>query len=233
MVKGSITKVGITVLLLFLTISWLGAHNTIYGHVIDASTGEVMTGVTVFIPKLQKGTLTDITGTFKFNDLNEGEYAITISFLGYVTQNVIASAGIPVEIPLETAVLNLEEIVVSNQHDLSNTMNIINKIDLELRPIHSSQDILRMIPGLFTAQHAGGGKAEQIYLRGFDIDHGTDIRVSVDGMPVNMVSHAHGQGYADLHFLIPELIDHIDFDKGPYTLNKVILPRQVTPILIP
>ena len=73
-----------------------------------------------------------------------------------------------------------------------------------------------MVPGLFIGQHAGGGKAEQIFLRGFDIDHGTDINLSVDGMPVNMVSHAHGQGYADLHYLIPETVDRIHFGKGPY-----------------
>ena len=86
--------------------------------------------------------------------------------------------------------------------------------------MHSSQDALRYVPGLFIAQHAGGGKAEQIFLRGFDIDHGTDIALSVDGMPVNMVSHAHGQGYADLHFLIPETIERIDFDKGMYEANN-------------
>ena len=57
-------------------------------------------------------------------------------------------------------------------------------------------------------------------MRGFDIDHGTDIKVSVDGLPANMVSHAHGQGYADLHFIIPETIDNIDFGKGPYFHNK-------------
>jgi outer membrane cobalamin receptor len=72
------------------------------------------------------------------------------------------------------------------------------------------------VPGLFIAQHAGGGKAEQIFLRGFDCDHGTDVQVSVDGMPVNMVSHAHGQGYADAHFIIPETINNIDFGAGPY-----------------
>ncbi|HVG16927.1 MAG TPA: TonB-dependent receptor plug domain-containing protein, partial [Chitinophagaceae bacterium] len=69
-------------------------------------------------------------------------------------------------------------------------------------------------------QHAGGGKAEQIFLRGFDLDHGTDINISVDGMPVNMVSHAHGQGYADLHWVIPELIDKVNFNKGPYFADK-------------
>ena len=69
---------------------------------------------------------------------------------------------------------------------------------------------------MIIGQHAGGGKAEQIFLRGFDIDHGTDLAINADGMPVNMVSHAHGQGYADLHFLIPETIERIDYGKGPY-----------------
>ena len=77
---------------------------------------------------------------------------------------------------------------------------------MALNPIKNTQELLRFVPGLFIAQHAGGGKAEQIFLRGFDIDHGTDISVNVDGIPVNMVSHAHGQGYADLHFLIPETV---------------------------
>ncbi|HWZ03283.1 MAG TPA: TonB-dependent receptor, partial [Mucilaginibacter sp.] len=66
----------------------------------------------------------------------------------------------------------------------------------------------------------GGGKAEQIFLRGFDADHGTDVNLSVDGIPVNMVSHAHGQGYADLHFLIPETVSSYDFGKGPYYTDK-------------
>ncbi|MEP6647068.1 MAG: TonB-dependent receptor [Saprospiraceae bacterium] len=192
------------------------AHNVILGRVTDATTGEIVTGATVFIPSVEKGTVTDELGAFKITDLDEASYDLTISFLGYETQIVHATSNVKIDVQLKPAVLNLSEVVVNNQRDISKTMTIISKIDLELRPTHSSQDILRMIPGLVTAQHAGGGKAEQIYLRGFDIDHGTDIRVSVDGMPVNMVSHAHGQGYADLHFLIPELIDYVDFNKGPY-----------------
>ena len=78
---------------------------------------------------------------------------------------------------------------------------------------------MRKVPGVIIGQHAGGGKAEQIFLRGFDVDHGTDVAIGVDGMPVNMVSHAHGQGYADLHFLIPETVDNINFGKGPYTAS--------------
>ena len=96
----------------------------------------------------------------------------------------------------------------------------ISDLDIHHRPINNSQEVLRMVPGLFIGQHAGGGKAEQIFLRGFDIDHGTDINLTVDGMPVNMVSHAHGQGYADLHWLIPELIDKVNFNKGPYYADK-------------
>lgn len=88
--------------------------------------------------------------------------------------------------------------------------------DFALRPRNSAQDILRVVPGLVIAQHAGGGKAEQIFLRGFDADHGTDINISVDDSPVNMVSHGHGQGYADLHFIIPETIEKVDVAKGPY-----------------
>ena len=94
------------------------------------------------------------------------------------------------------------------------------KVDLTMTPVNTAQDLLRKVPGLFIAQHAGGGKAEQIFLRGFDCDHGTDVNISADGIPVNMVSHAHGQGYADLHFLIPETIEGIDFGKGAYYAEK-------------
>jgi outer membrane receptor protein involved in Fe transport len=88
--------------------------------------------------------------------------------------------------------------------------------DFVLRPRNSAQDMLRLVPGLVLAQHAGGGKAEQIFLRGFDCDHGTDVNISVDDAPVNMLSHGHGQGYADLHFIIPETIQEVDVMKGPY-----------------
>src|SRR5712691_2510195 len=88
--------------------------------------------------------------------------------------------------------------------------------DFLLRPRFTPEDVLRVVPGLVLAQHQGGGKADQIFLRGFDADHGTDVSVNLDGVPVNMPSHAHGQGYADLHFLIPEAIERIEITKGPY-----------------
>ena len=83
-------------------------------------------------------------------------------------------------------------------------------------PNLQSSDLLRLVPGLHVIQHAGGGKANQYFLRGFDVDHGTDLALSVDGVPVNMVSHGHGQGYADANWLIPELVQRIEVHKGPY-----------------
>ena len=92
--------------------------------------------------------------------------------------------------------------------------------DFLLRPRNTPEDVLRVVPGLVLAQHQGGGKADQLFLRGFDADHGTDVSVNLDGIPVNLPSHAHGQGYADLHFLIPEVIERIEFTKGPYFADQ-------------
>jgi TonB family protein len=89
--------------------------------------------------------------------------------------------------------------------------------ELSLRPRLRAEGVLETVPGLFTVQHAGGGKAQQYFLRGFDLDHGTDFAVFVDGLPVNAVSHGHGQGFVDLHFVIPETIDTLESTKGPYS----------------
>jgi len=87
---------------------------------------------------------------------------------------------------------------------------------LRLQAASTSGDVLRVIPGMQIAQHGGGGKADQYLIRGFDADHGTDFALFVDGVPVNMVSHAHGQGYADLGHVIPETVGEVEVYKGPY-----------------
>src|SRR5690348_16350399 len=99
----------------------------------------------------------------------------------------------------------------------SSSEQIIPGRDFELRPHGRPADVLRLIPGLIISQHQGGGKAEQYLIRGFDADHGTDLAIFVDGLPVNLRSHAHGQGYADLHFLIPETVKAVEVVKGPYS----------------
>lgn len=158
---------------------------------------------------------TDEIGSFKIDKTVLGDTLI-VSALGFIKQRVVVNES-TLKVFLQNTIYELEQ--VSIQPKL-NAMNAISKIDLQTNPVNSSQEILRKVPGLFIGQHAGGGKAEQIFLRGFDIDHGTDIAISVDGMPVNMVSHAHGQGYADLHFLIPETVQKIDFGKGTYYASK-------------
>jgi TonB family protein len=92
--------------------------------------------------------------------------------------------------------------------------------DFQLRPIGSVQDILRVTPGLVLVQHSGGGKANQYFMRGFDADHGTDLALSLDGVPINLVSHAHGQGFSDTNFIIPEVVERVEVSKGPYFANQ-------------
>lgn len=197
------------------------AHgNLIKGSVSDSLNQEVLTGATIMLNDNEAITSSDQLGNFKFDNLKDGTYRLKVTFIGYkpyfISVTVAGNETKSVTIKLAPSSLKLEEITVTGSQSTEQTMTTISKIDVELRPLKSSQDILRMIPGVVTAQHAGGGKAEQIFLRGFDADHGTDIALTVDGMPVNMVSHAHGQGYADLHFVTPEIIDYLDFNKGPY-----------------
>ena len=87
---------------------------------------------------------------------------------------------------------------------------------LSLRPTMRAGDLVETVPGAVATQHSGGGKANQYFLRGFNLDHGTDFAFSIGGMPVNMPTHGHGQGYADLNFLIPELVQRARYRKGPY-----------------
>lgn len=87
---------------------------------------------------------------------------------------------------------------------------------IEARPTLRPAEVLEFVPGVIVTQHSGDGKANQYFLRGFNLDHGTDFATWVDGMPANMVSHAHGQGYSDLNWLLPELVDRIAYRKGPY-----------------
>jgi len=88
--------------------------------------------------------------------------------------------------------------------------------ELMARPFLRRGELLEVVPGMTVTQHAGGGKANQYFLRGFNLDHGTDFGINIDGMPVNMRTHAHGQGYADLNILIPEMVEQLDYWKGPY-----------------
>jgi outer membrane receptor protein involved in Fe transport len=136
------------------------------------------------------------------------------------TAFTVAGAGAPAAqepAPPPPAEITLPPVVVTAPPPIaSSSEQLIPGKDFELRPEGRPADVLRLVPGLIINQHQGGGKAEQYLIRGFDADHGTDLAIFVDGLPVNLRSHAHGQGYADLHFLIPETVKVVDVLKGPY-----------------
>lgn len=184
------------------------------GVVLD-TLGNTIENAYLFNESTKSHAHTNEKGQFILDKTFEND-VITITALGF-KKKTLQVDGSEKTIVLINSAISIEEIVISKKN---NALSQIMKLDLQNSPVNSSQEILRKVPGLFIGQHAGGGKAEQIFLRGFDIDHGTDIAISVDGMPVNMVSHAHGQGYADLHFVIPETLDKIDFGKGSYYANK-------------
>ncbi|MEM8521884.1 TonB-dependent receptor [Flavobacterium sp. PL12] len=202
-------------ILIIMTLLGFSAYSQIQkGKVLD-SDGNPVENAYLVNTNSESHAHTNEFGAFSLDKTVEGNI-IKVTALGYKKSNFTMMASDNI-IVMEDDIFRLNEIVI--QPKLS-AMNVISKIDLQTTPVNSSQEILRKVPGLFIGQHAGGGKAEQIFLRGFDIDHGTDIAISVDGMPVNMVSHAHGQGYADLHFVIPETVEKIDFGKGTYYANK-------------
>ncbi len=196
------------------------AHKgSINGQITENGSGIELAGVTVRIEPGSQYTTTNVLGFFSFPNLESGSYKLTINYIGYEARTVDEirvrdSESTTLRITITPATVNLHDVEVTTT--VSQPFQSISALDIRKRPITTTQDVLRVVPGLFIAQHAGGGKAEQMFLRGFDIDHGTDINLAVDGMPVNMVSHAHGQGYADLHFVIPEIIGNVEFKKGPY-----------------
>jgi hypothetical protein len=98
----------------------------------------------------------------------------------------------------------------------SATQGTVGAEQLERRPISRGGELLETVPGVIVTQHAGGGKANQYFLRGFNLDHGTDFATSLDGMPVNLPTHGHGQGYTDMNIVIPELVERVNYQKGVY-----------------
>jgi outer membrane receptor protein involved in Fe transport len=116
----------------------------------------------------------------------------------------------------------LKEIVIQGTREdlqgIADTASegIVTSKQIRTRPLQRAGDIMESVPGLVATQHAGGGKANQYFLRGFNLDHGTDFATYIDGAPINLPTHGHGQGYTDLYFLIPELVESVQYRKGPY-----------------
>lgn len=207
---------------LFLTAAscWLFAQQKeVNGTVTDSISRVPLDGITVTVSPGNRTDITNVNGRFSFNSTLPLTGTITFSGLGFEKKKLSLAhfrhGETVLLVPKQTL---LSDVIITAS--TTNPYKMISESDIKMRNISNSQEVLRIVPGLFIGQHQGGGKAEQIFLRGFDNDHGTDISLNVDGLPVNMVSHAHGQGYADSHFIIPETIAETSYKKGPYDAEK-------------
>lgn len=201
------------------SLSYAQTQYRVSGRLKESNSGLVCSFAQVSLADLpQVNSLSDENGSFVLKNVPAGNHEIRITSLGFVpfSREIEVTGDLDLNLKLESSPIDIKEVTVESRKNLSQSSSFIG-VDKQLRPVNSAQDLLQLVPGLFIAQHAGGGKAEQIFLRGFDNDHGTDFYIALDGMPVNMVSHAHGQGYADFHFVIPETIDRLAVFKGPYT----------------
>src|ERR1700755_2028215 len=131
---------------------------------------------------------------------------LTGSFNAYAEEPAAGAPALPTVTVVGTGVSNMDAASVGDvSHD-----------EIASQPLLRPGAVLENVPGLIVTQHSGEGKANQYFLRAFNLDHGTDLATEVDDMPINMPTHAHGQGYTDLNFLIPELMSDLHYKKGPY-----------------
>jgi len=171
-------------------------------------------------------TQTGANGSFIISRLSAGEYRLVVSHPGLETKEIpvtIGTAEVPASRRISLAVGSVSTTInVQGPEDSligiadSATQGTVGATEIQDRPILRSGEILETIPGLIITQHAGGGKANQYFLRGFNLDHGTDFAIFIDDMPLNLPSHAHGEGYADMNIVIPEFVERVNFEKGPY-----------------
>jgi len=117
--------------------------------------------------------------------------------------------------PIETVIVEGRKVNLLGEA-ISASEGVVGQKEIELRPLLRTGEVLELVPGMVVTQHSGTGKANQYFLRGFNLDHGTDFATTIDGMPVNMRTHGHGQGYTDLNFLIPETVSQLTYKKGAY-----------------
>ena len=149
--------------------------------------------------------------------IKQSSLALAISFASNLLISVNAQAA---GINSSADITELSNITISGSAQVggavSASMGTVVAEQIEQRPISRAGEILETVPGLIVTQHSGEGKANQYFLRGFNLDHGTDMATFMDGMPINNRTHAHGQGYTDINFIIPEMIESLDYSKGPY-----------------
>jgi hypothetical protein len=241
--RNRATKFGIVCLLLSVAFAAIAVAQTgkmdgsrtmpsLAGTVVDAS-GAAIAGATLRVQSANGYVVAtasaDRNGSFLIPGLAPGSYQLVVSDPGFETTERLvilgptggATATAPLRISLAVGALSTTLNVQGRADDLigiadSATQGTVGAKEIQDRPILRSGEILETVPGLIITQHAGGGKANQYFLRGFNLDHGTDFAIFLDGMPLNLPSHAHGEGYADMNTVIAESVQRLNFEKGPY-----------------
>ena len=212
------------------------------GRVID-QTGAPLPGVTVELVshlRTHQTAITDAAGAYQFDGVPSGSAELTFRLINFSVQrrtvNIFSTAPVTADIVLTLSLS--ADVVVTGTRTFRNVADVedpaaslvgiastssqgaITAIQLEARPVMRAGEVLETVPGLIVSQHSGEGKANQYYLRGFNLDHGTDFSTTVAGVPVNTPTGAHAHGYADVSFLIPELVSGVQYTKGPYFADE-------------
>jgi hypothetical protein len=215
----------------------------VQGTVRDEA-GNPLSGVTVGVYALagdaSRSVASDASGAFDAPDFPTGRYRLDFRLPGFATAvhtvDVEPSRTVRCDVTLRLA-MNADVLVTGrrtfrNLADLDEPVNgllglanagsegVVTAEQMAERPVYRAADVFEAVPGVVISQHSGEGKANQYYVRGFNIDHGTDLATWVAGVPTNMPSHAHGQGYSDNNFLIPELVSGVQFQKGTYDARE-------------
>ena len=233
----SITTTIATLLLLAAGAVQAEAQGRVAGRVID-QTGAVLPGVAIdlVVNMTELTTTTDAAGRYQFDSVPTGQAELTYRLLNFsvVRREVAVASGAVVDAEVALALaLNADVVVTApgtfrNLADIerpaenlvgiaaSSSQGAVTAEQFAVRPIRRPGEVLETVPGMIISQHSGEGKANQYYLRGFNLDHGTDFSTSVAGVPVNTPTGAHAHGYADISFLIPELVSGVQYTKGPY-----------------
>ena len=214
---------------------------SLFGRVADQSGGD-LPGVSVQVTstdgKTMETAITGGNGRYAFPLLPPGRYSLTFSAMNFADvrrREVSVSASAPAHVDVTMPLAMNAAVVVTGRETFRNLADLehpeealvgvaaaasegaVTARQIEARPIMRAGEVLEAVPGVIISQHSGDGKANQYDLRGFNLDHGTDFATTVAGVPVNLPTHAHGQGYSDLNFLIPELVSGVQFRKGPYS----------------
>ncbi len=197
---------------------------------VEDTSGALIAGATVQVRNAndteQLTTQSDANGSFTISGLSAGNYRLLVSNPGFESKEIPVTIGTteapaPLRISLAVGSMTTTITVQGREDSLigiadSATQGTVGATAIQDRPILRSGEVLETVPGVIITQHAGGGKANQYFLRGFNLDHGTDFAIFLDGMPLNLPSHAHGEGYADMNTVIPEFVERVNFEKGPY-----------------